>query len=347
MTTIAQRFVLASRPVGEPTRDNFRLEQVELGEPAPGQVLLRTRYLSLAPFVRGRISGVRSYAEPTAIGDPPPGDTVSVVVASNDTSLGVGDTVLANCGWQTHAIVPASAVRKLDPAAAPVTTALGVLGMPGLTAYSGLLTIGQPAKGETVVVAAATGPVGSLVGQLAKLKGARAVGHQPVDDLVGIAGGPAKTEFLRSGLGFDAAVDHRSPNFAEELGAATPDGVDVYFENVGGAVLEAVFPLLNLFARIPVCGLVSSYNATQPESFTPKNLFRTLLTKSLTIRGFVVTEFWDQQFDRFQADVSEWIREGKIRYREDIVDGFVNTPDAFRGMLRGENFGKLIIRVSD
>lgn len=281
MTTIAQRFVLASRPVGEPTRDNFRLEQVELGEPAPGQVLLRTRYLSLDPFVRGRISGVRSYAEPTAIGDPPPGDTVSVVVASNDTSLGVGDTVLANCGWQTHAIVPASAVRKLDPAAAPVTTALGVLGMPGLTAYSGLLTIGQPAKGETVVVAAATGPVGSLVGQLAKLKGARAVGHQPVDDLVGIAGGPAKTEFLRSGLGFDAAVDHRSPNFAEELGAATPDGVDVYFENVGGAVLEAVFPLLNLFARIPVCGLVSSYNATQPESFTPKNLFRTCSPRAL------------------------------------------------------------------
>ncbi|HYB35969.1 MAG TPA: NADP-dependent oxidoreductase [Mycobacterium sp.] len=338
MTTTAQRFALASRPVGEPSRDNFRLEKIEVPEPAPGQVLLRARYLSLDPYVRGRISGVRSYAEPTPIGSAPPGDAVSVVIKSQDPSLSVGDVVLADTGWQTYALAEARAVRKLDPAIAPVTTALGVLGMPGLTAYSGLLTIGRPVPGETVVVAAATGPVGSLVGQLAKIKGARAVG---------IAGGPEKTEYLRSTLGFDAAVDHRAADFADQLAAATPGGIDVYFENVGGAVFNAVFPLLNTYARVPVCGLVSGYNDTEPRWSLPSDLMRQVLSKSLTIRGFIVFEFWVQQFDRFQAEVGEWIREGKVRYREDVVDGFETIPDAFRGLLRGENFGKLIVRVSD
>lgn len=338
MATTAQRFALASRPVGEPSSENFRLENIEIPEPGPGQVLLRTRYLSLDPYVRGRISGVRAYAEPTPIGSAPPGDTVSAVVKSEDPSLSAGDVVLADIGWQTRAVIDARAVRKLDPAVAPVTTALGVLGMPGLTAYSGLLTIGKPAPGETVVVAAATGPVGSLAGQLAKIKGARAVG---------IAGGPQKTEYLRSTLGFDAAVDHRAPDFADQLAAATPQGIDVYFENVGGAVFNAVFPLLNTYARVPVCGLVSRYNETEPGSSLASNLMRQVLSKSLTIRGFLVTEFWVQQFDRFQADVGQWIREGKVGYREDIVDGFETIPDAFRGLLRGENFGKLIVRVSD
>jgi NADPH-dependent curcumin reductase CurA len=263
MTVNAQRFVLVSRPVGEPTEGDFRLEHVEVRDPQPGQILVRAQYLSLDPYVRGRISGVKSYAAPTPIGDPPPGDTVGVVEVSNNESVAPGDVVLANIGWQTRALVPAGAVRKLDPAAAPVTTALGVLGMPGMTAYSGLLTIGRPAAGETVVVAAATGPVGSLVGQLAKIKGARAVG---------IAGGAAKTDYLLSELGCDAAIDHRSPDFPNQLAAATPDGIDVYFESVGGPVFDAVFPLLNPHARVPVCGLIAGYNSTQPPPPLPGTL---------------------------------------------------------------------------
>jgi NADPH-dependent curcumin reductase len=231
MTVSAQRLILVSRPVGEPTNQDFRLESVEVSDPKPAQVLVLTQYLSLDPYVRGRISGAESYEEPTRIGTPPPGDIVGVVEASNDESVGVGDIVLADIGWQTHGLAPALGVRRLDPALAPVTTALGVLGMPGLTAYAGLLTLARPVAGETVVVAAATGPGGWMVGQLAKLRGARAVG---------IAGGSAKTAYLLSEFGFDAAVDHRSPDFPGELAAATPRGIDVYFENVGGRVFDAV-----------------------------------------------------------------------------------------------------------
>lgn len=337
MTIKAQRFALVSHPVGEPTADDFSLQTVDVADPGPGQVLVRARYLSLDPYMRGRISGIASYAAPTPLGSPPPGDTVSVVEVSNDPSLQPGDVVLADIGWQTAGVIDAGAVRKLDPEIAPVTTALGVLGMPGLTAYTGLLTLGKPQPGETVVVAAATGPVGSLVGQLAKLKGARAVG---------IAGGPAKTEYLISELGFDAAVDHRAPSFTDDLAAAAPDGIDVYFENVGGKVFDAVFPLLNQFGRVPVCGLVSGYNATESAPPLPGSLLRAVLSKSLTIRGFIVSEFWGQ-LDQFLAEVSGGIREGRIRYREDVVEGFENTPAAFAGMLRGENFGKLIVHIAD
>lgn len=337
MTVSGQRFVLVSHPQGEPTDADFRFEDIDVTDPQPGEILVRSQYLSLDPYVRGRISGVVSYATPIPLGAVPPGDAVGVVEVSNDDAFEPGDVVLANIGWQTHGVVPASSARKLDPAIAPVTTALGVLGMPGMTAYAGLLTLGQPKPDETVVVAAATGPVGSLVGQLAKLKGARAVG---------IAGGAAKTEFLMTELGFDAAVDHRADDLPDRLAAAAPNGIDVYFENVGGKVFDAVLPLLNQHARMPVCGLVSSYNATQPPPSLPGSLMRSVLSKSLTIRGFIVYEFWDQ-FDQFVSEVSAGIREGKIRYREDIVDGFGNTPQAFAGMLRGENFGKLIIHVAD
>jgi NADPH-dependent curcumin reductase CurA len=337
VTVTAQRFALVSRPTGEPTAENFRLETVEVADPGPGQLRVRTRYLSLDPYVRGRISGAKSYAAPTPIGAAPPGDTVSVVEASNDPSLHPGDVVLADVGWQTGGLVDAAAVRKLDPELAPLTTALGVLGMPGLTAYTGLLTLGKPAAGETVVVGAATGPVGSLVGQLARARGARAVG---------IAGGPAKTEFLLSELGFDAAVDHRAADFTDQLAAATPDGIDVYFENIGGKVFDAVFPRLNQYARMPVCGLVSGYNATEEAPPLPGAFLRTVLSKSLTIRGFIVSEFRDQ-LDQFLAEVGAGIRDGSIRYREDVVQGFENTPAAFAGMLRGDNFGKLVIQVSD
>ena len=334
------RIVLASRPDGAPTADNFRLEAVNLPEPADGQVLVRVIYLSLDPYMRGRMSAAESYADPVEIDEVMVGGTVGQVVDSRHPDFATGDYVLGYAGWQSHAVVDGNQLRTLDRDAAPLSTAVGVLGMPGFTAYSGLLKIGQPKAGETVVVAAASGPVGSAVGQIAKLKGARAVG---------IAGGPEKCAYLLDELGFDAAVDHRSPNFAEKLRAACPDGIDVYFENVGGAVAAAVLPLLNLYARVPVCGLIAQYNDTEtPEG--PDRLpgfFTRVLVKSLTIRGFIQREFVSEMYADFQRDVSGWIREGRFAYREDIVDGLENAPAAFIGLLRGSNFGKLVVRVAE
>lgn len=331
---------LAARPHGEPDDSCFATEIVELPELADGQVLLRVVYLSLDPYVRGRMSAARSYAAPMEVGDVVVGGTVCEVVESRDPELPVGTWVLSYSGWQTHAVATRREVRPLDPAAAPVSTALGVLGMPGLTAYSGLLEIGRPREGETVVVAAATGPVGSAVGQIAKVKGARAVG---------IAGGPEKCALLLEELGFDAAVDHRSPTFREDLKAAVPHGIDVYFENVGGAVLDAVLPRLNKYARIPVCGLVAGYNATElPEGPDRMGWFLTqVLTRSLTVRGFIVEEFQRSHGREFVRDMSAWVRDGAVRYREDVVDGLENAPEAFRGLLRGRNVGKLLVRVSE
>ncbi|TWE12743.1 NADP-dependent oxidoreductase [Rudaeicoccus suwonensis] len=331
------RIVLASRPVGEPTDDDFRIETVDLPQPGDGQALLQTLFLSLDPYMRGRMSDAPSYAAPVEIGQTMVGATVSRVVEASDR-FQPGDVVLGYGGWQSASVESTKHLVKLDPDAAPLSTALGVLGMPGFTAYSGLLTIGQPKEGETVVVAAATGPVGSAVGQIARVKGARAVG---------IAGGPKKVAYLNE-LGFDAAIDHRAPDFRDQLKAATPDGVDVYFENVGGAVWDAVAPRLNLYARVPVCGLVSSYNATSlPEGPDRSGqLMGRILTKSLTIRGFIQSEFWPSQHEQFQRDMSSWIADGQVAYREDIVEGLENTVDAFRGLLRGANFGKLIVKVS-
>ncbi|MFE5705529.1 NADP-dependent oxidoreductase [Rhodococcus koreensis] len=334
------RIVLASRPDGAPTADNFRLEAVNLPDPAEGQVLIRVIYLSLDPYMRGRMSAAESYADPVEIDEVMVGGTVGQVVDSRHPDFATGDYVLGYAGWQSHAVVDGNHLRALDRDAAPLSTAVGVLGMPGFTAYSGLLKIGQPKAGETVVVAAASGPVGSAVGQIAKRKGARAVG---------IAGGPEKCAYLLDELGFDAAVDHRSPTFAEELRAACPDGIDVYFENVGGAVAAAVLPLLNLYARVPVCGLIAQYNDTgAPEG--PDRLpgfFSRVLVKSLTIRGFIQSEFVSEMYADFQRDVSDWIREGRFAYREDIVDGLENAPAAFIGLLRGSNFGKLVVRVAE
>jgi NADPH2:quinone reductase len=252
----------------------------------------------------------------------------------------VGDIVLAFTGWQTHAVVDGRLMRGLDPDAAPVSTALGVLGMPGFTAYGGLLAIGQPKPGETVVVAAATGPLGSAVGPIAKLKGARAVG---------IAGGPEKCRALIEELGFDAAVDHRSPTFEADLAAATPDGIDVYFENVGGPVAEAVFRRLNRFARVPVCGVVAYYNATStPEG--PDQLpgfVRRILTQSLTVRGFIQDEFIPTHQAQFNEEMPGWVRDGSVRYLEDVVDGLENAPAAFRGLLRGDYLGKVLVKVAE
>ncbi|HET8994476.1 MAG TPA: NADP-dependent oxidoreductase [Rhodococcus sp. (in: high G+C Gram-positive bacteria)] len=332
------RIVLASRPDGTPTADNFRTEVVDLPAVADGQVLLRTVYLSLDPYMRGRMSTAKSYAEPVELDDVMVGGTVCQVVESRYPGLAVGDYVLAGAGWQSHAVINGDEVRKLDPDAAPLSTAVGVLGMPGFTAYSGLLKIGQPKEGETVVVAAATGPVGSAVGQIAKLKGARAVG---------IAGGPEKCRALIDEFGFDAAIDHRDPDFAQKLADAVPEGIDVYFENVGGHVADAVMPLLNLYARIPVCGLVAQYNGADLERRDRlPGFFSLVLVKSLTIRGFIQSEFVSEMYRDFLRDASGWVRSGKLKYREDIVDGLENAPEAFIGLLEGKNFGKLLVQVA-
>lgn len=339
VTTQTTRIVLAARPHGEPTDDDFRTETVETPEPGEGQLLLRTLYLSLDPYMRGRMSDAESYADPTPIDGVMPGGTVGEVVTSRAEGFSPGDVVVAYGGWQTHAVVPAKHVRRVDPGVAPVSTALGVLGMPGFTAYAGMAAIGRPQAGETVVVAAAAGPVGSAVGQIAQQRGARAVG---------IAGGPEKLEMLRE-LGFDAVVDHRSETFAEDLAAAVPDGVDVYFENVGGRVTREVWRHLNLYARIPVCGLVSGYNATSlPEG--PDRvpaLMSSILTKSLTLRGFIQTEFVPTHHDDFLREMGAWVADGTVRYHEDVVEGLENAPRAFVGMLRGENRGKLVVKVAD
>ncbi|MBO0822112.1 MAG: NADP-dependent oxidoreductase, partial [Nocardiopsaceae bacterium] len=292
----------------------------------------------LDPYMRGRMSDAPSYAPPVQVGGLMVGATVGEVTASRSPSLAPGDTVLSYSGWQAYAVAHAKAVRKLDPEAAPVTTALGVLGMPGFTAYAGLTQIGRPKPGETVVVAAATGPVGSTVGQLATILGARAVG---------IAGGPEKTAYLRE-TGFDAALDHRSPAFADELAEAVPDGIDVYFENVGGKVWDAVRPRLNAFARVPVCGLVAHYNDAAPPPGPDRmpGLMSMILRKSLTVRGFIQSEFAGTLMGEFLERATPWVREGRLKYREDIVDGLENAPEAFSGLLEGANFGKLIVRVS-
>ncbi len=329
---------LASRPAGRPTADNFSFVKEPVPVPREGQVLLRTRYLSLDPYMRGRMSDAPSYAPPVEVGGVMVGGTIGEVVESKAPGLEPGDVVLAYSGWQRYGVARGDLVQKLDPASGiPVTEFLGVLGMPGCTAYVGLAKIGQPKPGETVVVAAASGPVGATVGQLARIFGARAVG---------IAGGPEKTEYVRS-LGFDAAIDHRSPTFKADLAAATPAGIDVYFENVGGHVWDTVFPRLNQFGRVPLCGLVAYYNMTAAPEGPDRSpgLLTGILKKSLTVRGFIVSDFMAEVLPEFLERAVPWVRDGSLRGREDIVDGLENAPEAFIGMLDGRNFGKLLIRV--
>ncbi|MFL6840218.1 MAG: NADP-dependent oxidoreductase [Bradyrhizobium sp.] len=336
MSQPAKRIVLASRPVGEPKPSDFRLEEYTAPAPGPGEVLLRTIWLSLDPYMRGRMSEGPSYAQPVPIGGVMEGGTVSEVIASNNPGLAKGDIVLSRAGWQTHALSDGKGLTKIDPKNAPISTAVGVLGMPGMTAYTGLLDIGKPQPGETVVVAAASGAVGSAVGQIAKIKGARAIG---------IAGGKDKCDYVRNELGFDDCLDHRDPDLAAKLNNACPKGIDVYFENVGGAVFEAVFPLLNAFARVPVCGLIAHYNDTDAKP--PKwaaSMMRNILTKRLTFRGFIVSDFAARHGD-FLRDMSQWVREGKIKYKEFVTEGLDSAPAAFMGLLKGANFGKQLVRV--
>jgi NADPH-dependent curcumin reductase CurA len=336
---IAQRIVLANRPNGKPQPGDFQMETATLGEPGPGEVLLKTQYLSLDPYMRGRMNAAKSYAPPTPVGGVMEGETISQIVKSNHPDFKPGESVLARAGWTTRSVMKGSLLTKVDSKLAPLTTSLGVRGMPGITAYGGLLQIGKPRPGETVVVAAASGPVGSMVGQLAKIKGARAVG---------IAGGPEKCAFVTKELGFEVCIDRRAPDFVAQLGNACPRGIDVYFETVGGAIWDAVLPLLNSHARVPVCGLISQYNeksASQSAVGVPA-LMRQLLSKTLTIQGFLYMDYLGQR-ESIYKEIGEWIAEGRIKYREDFVDGLAQAPSAFIGLLEGKNFGKLMVRMLD
>ena len=333
-----RRIVLAARPQGEPRDEDFRLEAVDLASPGHDQVLLRTIYLSLDPYMRGRMNAGPSYAPPVEVGQVMEGGTISAVVESRSPAFAPGDVVLGYTGWQEYAVASAESLRKLDPARVPVSTALGVLGMPGLTAYTGLLNIGRPKPGETVVVAAASGAVGSVVGQIAKIKGCQAVG---------VAGGKQKCDFVMQEFGFDVCVDHHRTAFPQDLKAACPNGVDVYFENVGGRVLNAVLPLMNPFGRVPVCGLIAQYNSTGLSAGIDRvpAFMGAILVKRLTFQGFIVSDFAAQKGD-FEREMIQWLRADKVRYREDVIDGLENAVAAFQGLLKGRNFGKLLVRLA-
>ncbi len=333
------RIVLSARPSGAPVASDFRMEQRVVPALSSQQVLLHTIYLSLDPYMRGRMSDAPSYAAASAIDEVIGGATVSRVVASQNAQFKKGDLVLGYTGWQEYAVTEVAGLTKIDVAMPHPSLALGVLGMPGFTAYMGLLDIGRPMPRDTVVVAAASGAVGSVVGQIAKIKGCR---------VVGIAGGAEKCRYVIDELGFDACIDHHSTDFPHQLGLACMRGIDVYFENVGGAVFDAVLPLLNERARVPVCGLIASYNQNTPSTTSGElgKLMRTLLTKRIKMQGFIISSDYGPRFDEFFNQMLAWVKDGRIKFREDIVDGLENAPSAFIGLLEGKNFGKLIVRVS-
>ncbi|MBO0664487.1 NADP-dependent oxidoreductase [Jiella sp. MQZ9-1] len=339
-STDNRRIVLASRPKGAPTPENFRFETVATPALGEGEVLVRNQFLSLDPYMRGRMSDAKSYAQPIAIDAVMGAGTVGRVVASKDKNFAEGDAVLAFGGWQDYAVVEAKDLAKLPAGLDHPSYALSILGMPGFTAWHGLLKIGEPKPNETVVVAAASGPVGSIVGQIAKLKGAR---------VIGIAGGPDKCRTVVEDFGFDACLDRKAADFAEQLKKAVPDGIDVYFENVGGQVFDAVLPLLNVHARVPVCGLIASYNATSlPDGPDRLPLLAgTLLRQRIRMQGFIISDHYGDEFADFQRDMSSWVAAGKVKIIEDVVEGLKNAPDAFIGLLEGQNFGKLVVKIAD
>ena len=339
ITDTNRRIVLNERPKGEPDSNTLRLETTDIPTPGPGEMLVRTCYLSLDPYMRGRMNDAKSYAEPVAIGEVMTGQVVGEVVTSNLDGFTAGDYVLSGSGWQDYAISDGQQVVNMGKSPQNPSWALGILGMPGYTAYAGLLKIGEPQPGETVVVAAASGPVGATVGQIAKIKGCRTVG---------IAGGADKCAHVVENLGFDACIDHKDPDFAKQLRAACPDGIDVYFENVGGKVLYAVLPLLNPFARMPICGMVAWYNLVDlPEGpdMGPA-ILGTFLRMKVKAQGFIIFDSFPYSlYHDFTRDMTKWIEEGAIKYREQMVDGLEGAPDALRQLLRGENFGKMVVNV--
>ncbi|QGU10961.1 zinc-binding dehydrogenase [Leclercia sp. J807] len=339
-STQNRQWVLASRPHGAPTADNFRLETTDTPQPADGQLLLRTMWLSLDPYMRGRMSDAPSYSPPVEIGAVMVGGTVSRVEASNHPDYQPGEWVLGYSGWQEYELSDGNGLVKLGENPEHPSWSLGILGMPGFTAYMGLLDIGQPKAGETLVVAAATGPVGSTVGQIGKLKGCR---------VVGVAGGAEKCRHATEVLGFDQCLDHHADDFAEQLKQACPQGIDIYYENVGGKVFDAVLPLLNTAARVPVCGLVSGYNATDlpPGPDRLGLLMGTILKKRIRMQGFIINQDYGHRIEEFQQQMGQWVKEGNIHYREQVTDGLENAPDALIGLLEGKNFGKVVIRVAN
>lgn len=331
---------LASRPTGEPKAENFDLITTDIPTPKDNEMLLRTVYLSLDPYMRGRMSDAKSYADPLEVGDVMMGGTVAQVVESNIDKFAVGDLVVSNSGWQDYSVSDGEGVLKLDKNMSNPSYGLGVLGMPGFTGYMGLTDIGKPQKGETLVVAAATGPVGATVGQVGNQYGLRTVG---------VAGGQEKCDFAVNELGFDVCIDHKADDFAEQLKAACPDGIDIYYENVGGKVFDAVMPLLNAHARIPVCGLVAQYNATDlPEGKDRLSVLTGLvLSRRLTIKGFIIFEEYGDHYPEFLETMGKWVESGDVKTKEYIADGLDNAPDAFVRMLNGDNFGKTVVKVAD
>ncbi len=334
-----RRIVLNERPVGLPDANTLRMETTEVPTPGEGEMLVRTVFLSLDPYMRGRMNDAKSYAEPVAIGGVMTAQVVGQVVTSNLNGFEPGDYVLSGSGWQDYAISDGTQVINLGKSPQNPSWALGILGMPGYTAYAGLLKIGEPKPGETVVVAAAAGPVGATVGQIAKLKGCR---------VVGIAGGADKCAHVVENLGFDACIDHRADDFAAQLASACPEGIDVYFENVGGKVLYAVLPLLNPFARIPVCGIVAWYNLTDlPDGpDMGPNIMGTLLRMKVKMQGFIIFDSFPQSvYQEFSRDMTGWIKDGSVKYKEHMVEGLENAPEALNQLLQGGNFGKMVVNV--
>jgi NADPH-dependent curcumin reductase len=326
--------LLASRPTGWVSESNFRIAETPIPAVGDGQVLVKSHYLSLDPYMRGRMNDSRSYAAKVEIGQVMGGEAVGEVVQSKNPQFKPGDTVLNRAGWQQYGLSDGSDLRKVDPKAVPISTYLGVVGMPGVTAWIGLNDIGQPKPGETVVVSAASGAVGSVVGQLAKARGCR---------VVGVAGGREKCDFVTQELGFDACIDHRAGDLVKALAAASPKGIDIYFENVGGSLLDAVLALCNPFARIPLCGMISQYNAGD-DRYGVKNLVAAVGMR-IKLQGFIVSD----DMSRWPAalkELSEGVRSGKIKYRETVTQGLENAPRAFIGLLKGENFGKQIVKVA-
>jgi NADPH-dependent curcumin reductase len=328
-----KQILFASRPKGWVTEDNFRLVESPLPSPAEGQVLVRNHWLSLDPYMRGRMDDARSYAKGAELGEVMIGGTVGEVLESNSGRLRLGDMVVGALGWQEYGVADARALSKIDTSIAPASCYLGLLGMPGITAWMGLLDIAQPREGETVVVTAASGAVGSVVGQLAKIRGCRAVG---------IAGGAVKCAYVTGELGFDACVDYKAGNLYAELKAAAPNGIDVCFENVGGEIFDTELGLMNPFSRITVCGLVSQYNAT--EAYPMTNM-RSVLVNRIRMQGFIVSdrmELWP----RATAELAGWLKAGRLRYRESVANGLARAPAAFIGMLKGQNFGKQLVKLT-
>lgn len=335
-----RRFLLAERPKGEPTADTLRLETQDIPQAGKGEMLLQNEYLSLDPYMRGRMSDAPSYADPVGIDEVMVGGTVARVISSDIEGFADGDWVQAFGGWQDYAVSNGDGVINMGKSPDNPSWALGVLGMPGLTAWAGLTQIGHPKAGETLVVAGASGPVGATVGQIGKILGCR---------VVGIAGGAQKCDHVVDTLGFDACIDYKADDFPDALKQAVPDGIDIYWENVGGAVFDAVMPLLNPLARIPVCGLISQYNATSlPDGPDRLNLLLGLvLRKRMTLRGFIVFDDFGHLYPEFADQVGHWVAEGKIQYREETIHGLERAPDAFIGLLRGDAFGKRVIKLND